>query len=137
MAARLQGSRRGVLGTDCGSTLPARLRQAGPEVVSRKGWLVERWAPRFTRDYVRDLLAYFASVAPGYALPDADQAYWRELKQRPDRLLDDRCPGGCAMPRANSLPRSRPSQAAFASHPLKWPAFDRISLQPVNAAMRQ
>ncbi|MER8811159.1 hypothetical protein NKI12_11395 [Mesorhizobium australicum] len=90
MAARLQGFRdRGVLGTDCGSTLPARLRQAGPEVVSRKGWLVVRWAPRFTRDYVRDLLACFASVAPGYALPDADRAYWRELKQRPDRLLDD------------------------------------------------
>ncbi|TGV55688.1 methyltransferase domain-containing protein [bacterium M00.F.Ca.ET.141.01.1.1] len=92
MAVRLQGFRdRGVLGTDCGSTLPARLRQAGLEVVSRKGWLVERWAPapRFTRDYVRDLLAYFASVAPGYTLPDADQAYWRELKQRPDRLLDD------------------------------------------------
>lgn len=92
MAARLQGFRdRGVLGTDCGSTLPMRLRQAGLEVVSRKGWLVERWvaAPRVTHDYVRDLLAYFASIAPGYVLPDADQAYWRELKERPDRLLDD------------------------------------------------
>ncbi|MER8370717.1 hypothetical protein [Mesorhizobium sp. M1348] len=61
------------------------------EVVSRKGWLVERWAaaPRLTHNYVRDLLAYFASVAPGYVLPDADQAYWQELKERPDRLLDD------------------------------------------------
>ncbi|TIS45534.1 MAG: methyltransferase domain-containing protein [Mesorhizobium sp.] len=92
MAARLQGFRdRGVLGTDCGSTLPTRLRQAGLEVIRRKGWLVERWAtaPRFTHDYVRDLLAYFASVAPSYALPDADQAYWRELRERPDRLIDD------------------------------------------------
>lgn len=91
MAARLQTFRdRGVLGTDCGSMLPGLLRAEGAEIAWRRGWLVERWAPagEHTRAYVRDLLSYFATVAPGYDLPAADQAAWREVAARPEGLLD-------------------------------------------------
>lgn len=91
MTARMETFRRkGVLGTDCGSRLPALLEQTGWDIVQRKGWMVERWAPIDirTRDYLRDLLSYFASVAPDYDLPAADHRYWRELEGVSDRLLD-------------------------------------------------
>lgn len=91
MAKRLQAFRdRGVLGTDCGSTLPARLRAIGVTPSWRRGWLVERWAPvsPFTRAYVADLLAYFASVSTTYDLGEADRSYWQRLGQNPDELLD-------------------------------------------------
>lgn len=92
MAQRLLTFRqRGVLGTDCGSTLPSRLRELGADIIWRKGWLVERWAPAavHTRDYVRSLIAYFAGVAPSYDLSDDDKAYWGALEQDPDRIIDD------------------------------------------------
>lgn len=91
MAARLQRFRdRGVLGTDCGPTLPGRLREAGLEVTVRKTWLVERWAPlpAPARAYVTDLIGYFTAVAPDYGLPQADQRYWRALAEDPGQLLD-------------------------------------------------
>lgn len=91
MAARLRKFReRGVLGTDCGSTIPALLRDFGVDVLWRRGWLVERWAPagEHTRGYVRDLIAYFTTVAPDYDLPDSDHRYWRGLAEYPDSLLD-------------------------------------------------
>ncbi|UVK47596.1 class I SAM-dependent methyltransferase [Mesorhizobium sp. AR07] len=91
MTIRLQAFRdKGVLGTDCGSTLPARLRAAGVTPLWRKGWLVERWAPvsPFTRAYVADLLAYFASVSATYDLSEADRNYWQRLGQNPGELLD-------------------------------------------------
>jgi len=91
MAARMEAFRRkGVLGTDCGSRLPALLAQAGWDVVGRKGWMVERWAPAGvqTRNYLRDLLRYFASIAPEYDLPEDEHVYWRDLAHEPDRLLD-------------------------------------------------
>ena len=91
MAARMEGFRsKGTLGTDCGSRLPALLEQAGWEIVRRRGWMVERWAPAgiHTRTYLRDLLSYFASVAPDYDLPAGDHRYWQELAGTPDRLLD-------------------------------------------------
>ena len=91
MAARMETFRgRNVLGTDCGSRLPALLMQAGWQVLRKRGWMVERWSPVDirTRDYLRDLLAYFASVAPDYDLPAGDRRYWEDLAQAPDRLLD-------------------------------------------------
>lgn len=91
MDARLRRFReRGVLGTDCGPTLPARLREAGLDVTFRKTWLVERWAPLSapTRAYVTDLIGYFTAVAPDYDLPEADQRYWRALVEDPAALLD-------------------------------------------------
>lgn len=91
MAARMETFRKkGVLGTDCGSRLPALLGDAGWEIVRRRGWMVERWAPAgiHTRNYLRDLLSYFASVAADYDLPSDDHRYWRDLAGAPDRLLE-------------------------------------------------
>jgi arsenite methyltransferase len=91
MTARLQTFRaKGVLGTDCGSSLPGLLRDAGMEIVWRKGWLVERWAPigEHTRNYVRDLISYFTTAAPDYDLPESDRHYWKELAANPKSLLD-------------------------------------------------
>ncbi len=90
MAARLQAFRdNGVLGTDCGSMLPARLRAAGLAPAWRKGWLVERWAPvsEVTRAYVADLLSYFASIADRYDLGPGDQSYWRDIAGQVDDLI--------------------------------------------------
>ena len=91
MAARMETFRKkGVLGTDCGSRLPTLLGDAGWEIVRRRGWMVERWAPAgiHTRNYLRDLLSYFASVAADYDLPSDDHRYWRDLAGAPDRLLE-------------------------------------------------
>jgi arsenite methyltransferase len=91
MTARLNSFReKGLLGTGCGSALPAMLRQAGFNVIWRKGWMVERWAPvsEETRSFVRDFIGYFAAVAPRYDLPEFDQRQWRELAAEPQRLMN-------------------------------------------------
>ena len=91
MAARMETFRKkDVLGTDCGSRVPALLEQAGWEIVWRRGWMVERWSPVDirTRNYLLDLISYFANVATDYDLPADDHRYWRELASAPDHLLD-------------------------------------------------
>lgn len=91
MAARMAGfRRREVLGTDCGSRLPAMLADAGWQIVSKRGWMVERWAPAqdCVREYVLDLLTYFAGLAADYDLPADDHRFWEALGKAPERWVD-------------------------------------------------
>ncbi len=93
MTARLNSFReKGVLGTGCGSALPAMLRQAGFDIVWRRGWMVERWGPlsQHTQSFVSDFIRYFAAAAPQYDLPEVGQRQWRELADNPQRLIDAR-----------------------------------------------
>ena len=67
--ARLIAARRSAsnaLGSWSGTSMPSLLRNAGLTDVSRKGWLVERWAPMapYTRGALfSDVLVYYAGLA--------------------------------------------------------------------------
>ncbi|MCJ9751170.1 class I SAM-dependent methyltransferase [Neorhizobium sp. BETTINA12A] len=86
---------KGVLGTGSGTGIASRLRATGLTDITARGFLVERWADcgADTKAYVRNLLSYFATVAPQYPLPSEDLATWQGVAANPERLLDD--PGFC------------------------------------------
>lgn len=67
-----------------------RLWDAGMDVLWRCGFLVERWAPvgEHTNAYDGDLIAYFTTMAPEYALPESDLRYWKRLAKDLDSLVD-------------------------------------------------
>jgi len=92
--ARLVSARRSksnVLGPWCGSSMPSRLRKAGLAEVTRRGWLVERWAPMapYTRALFADGIRYFAGLAAKHDIPARDLQAWQDAARDPESLLND------------------------------------------------
>jgi hypothetical protein len=90
-AARFANPAKAGLVGPYGNTMPSRLRKAGFVEISRKGWLVERWAPvgPHTRRFVEQLVSYWAGLAAKMELPEVDLKAWREAAANPNLLLDD------------------------------------------------
>jgi arsenite methyltransferase len=90
-ARRAKAKETGGMGPWCGSSLARFFRQAGLADVTRKGWLVERWAPLTpaARQFVTMGLRYHAGVAAEHDLPEADQEAWRAVGADPERLLNN------------------------------------------------
>jgi SAM-dependent methyltransferase len=95
-ARRAKPATISVLGGWSGTSMSSRFRGAGLAIVTRKGWLVERWAPvqLHTRASVQNLLVHYAKLAEQLDIPAADLKVWREAAANPESLLDD--PDFCA-----------------------------------------
>ncbi|MEM7131853.1 MAG: methyltransferase domain-containing protein [Chloroflexota bacterium] len=80
-----------IQGASRGTRMPSWIRVAGFEITKRQTFLVERWAPLgdVERDLVAENLGALANKAPDLGLSNEDQQQWAEVRDSPDRYLDD------------------------------------------------
>jgi arsenite methyltransferase len=81
----------GVLGPWSSIANPSRLRAAGLNIIDRKGWFVERWAPLgpATRGLVDDALKRWAKLAEELPLSETDRVIWQGVGSNPERIIND------------------------------------------------